>query len=183
MLGILYTDSVSAIPENCWEHVVFKNNFLFVVYTLLFRFWGSPLWWSFGIPLPFYSSDQTSLLYHLIWQLLLLLHLNKPYKIPFLICQLGDTSFLCLSSSCCRVQSKLQECIYFRGTWVAQWVRRLTLAPVMISWFISLSPTPGSVLTAQSLEPASDSVSPSLFAPPQLTLCLSLSLSLSRKWI
>ena len=34
----------------------------------------------------------------------------------------------------------------------------------------------GSVLTAQSLEPASDSVSPSLSAPPLLVLCLSLSL-------
>ena len=33
----------------------------------------------------------------------------------------------------------------------------------------------GSVLTAQSLEPASDSVSPSLSAPPSLMLCLSLS--------
>ena len=33
------------------------------------------------------------------------------------------------------------------------------------------------VLTAQSLEPASDSVSPSLSAPPPLTLCLSLSLN------
>ena len=33
--------------------------------------------------------------------------------------------------------------------------------------------TPGSGLTAQSLEPASDSVSPSLSAPPPLTLCLS----------
>ena len=33
----------------------------------------------------------------------------------------------------------------------------------------------GSVLTAQSLEPASDSVSPSFSAPPLLVLCLSLS--------
>ena len=30
------------------------------------------------------------------------------------------------------------------------------------------------VLTVQSLEPASDFVSPSLFAPPLLALCLSL---------
>ena len=35
----------------------------------------------------------------------------------------------------------------------------------------------GSVLTAQSLEPALDSVSPSLSAPSLLMLCLSLSLS------
>ena len=43
----------------------------------------------------------------------------------------------------------------------------------MISWFTSSSPTSGSVPTAQSLEPASDSVSPSLSAPPLLALSLS----------
>ena len=63
-----------------------------------------------------------------------------------------------------------------RGTWVAQSVKRPTLAQVMISWLVSLSPTSGSVLSAQSLEPASDSVSPSLSTPPQLVLCLFLSL-------
>ena len=47
------------------------------------------------------------------------------------------------------------------GAWVAQSVERPTSAQVMISWFISLSPALGSVLTAQSLEPASDPVSPS----------------------
>ena len=57
------------------------------------------------------------------------------------------------------------------GTWVAQSVKHLTLSQVMISWLVSSSPTSGSVL-----EPASDSVSPSLFTPPQLVLCLSLSL-------
>ena len=45
---------------------------------------------------------------------------------------------------------------------------------VWISWFMSSSPESGSVLTAQSLEPASDSVSPSLSAPPLPTLSLSL---------
>ena len=49
----------------------------------------------------------------------------------------------------------------------------------MISQLVGSSPTPGSVLTAQSLEPASASVSPSLSAPPPLMLALSLSLSLS----
>ena len=49
-----------------------------------------------------------------------------------------------------------------RGAWVAQSVERPTSARVMISRFVSSSPTSGSVLTAQSLEPASDSVSPSL---------------------
>ena len=49
----------------------------------------------------------------------------------------------------------------------------------MISQFVDLNPTLGSVLTAQSLEPALDSVSPSLSALPLnllLVLCLSLSL-------
>ena len=64
-----------------------------------------------------------------------------------------------------------------RGAWVAQLVKRLTLAHVMILRFVSLSPVSGSVLTARSLEPASDSVSPSLSAPHLLMLCLSLSLN------
>ena len=59
---------------------------------------------------------------------------------------------------------------------MAQSVKCLTSAQVMISQFVSLSPASGSVLTARSLEPASDSVSPSLSAPPQLVLCLSMSL-------
>ena len=59
---------------------------------------------------------------------------------------------------------------------VAQLVKRLTLAQVTISWFMGFNPVSGSVLTAQSLEPASDSVSPSLSAPPPLVLCLFLSL-------
>ena len=48
------------------------------------------------------------------------------------------------------------------GAWVAQSVERPTAAQVMISRSVSSSPASGSVLTAQSLEPASDSVSPSL---------------------
>ena len=44
---------------------------------------------------------------------------------------------------------------------MAQSVKRTTLAQV-----VSSSPAPGSVLTARSLDPASDSVSPSLSAPP-----------------
>ena len=61
------------------------------------------------------------------------------------------------------------------GAWGAQSVKHLTLAQVMISQFVGSSPVSGCVLTALSLEPASDSVSPSLSAPPLLTLCLSLS--------
>ena len=68
-----------------------------------------------------------------------------------------------------------------RVTWVAQSVERPTSAQVMISQSVSLSSVSGSVLAAQSLEPASDSVSPSLSALPLLTLCLCLSLSLSLK--
>ena len=61
------------------------------------------------------------------------------------------------------------------GTWVAQLVKRPTLAQVTILWLVGSSPAAGSLPTARSLEPASDSVSPSLAAPPPLTLCLSLS--------
>ena len=57
---------------------------------------------------------------------------------------------------------------------MAQSVKHQTSAQVMISQFVSSSPTLGSVLTAQGLEPALDSGSPSLSAPPLLTLCLSL---------
>ena len=70
-----------------------------------------------------------------------------------------------------------------RGTWVAQSVKHPTSAQVMILLLVGSSLTSNSVLTAQSLEPALDSVSPSLSAPPLLTLCLSLSLSLSQKII
>ena len=66
-----------------------------------------------------------------------------------------------------------------RGAWVAQSVGCLDSAQVMISQFVSSSPLMGSVLTAQSLEPASDSASPSLSTPPLLMFCLSLSLSVS----
>ena len=65
------------------------------------------------------------------------------------------------------------------STWVAQSVKRPTSAQVMISQFVSSSPALGSVPSAGSLEPASDSVSSSL-CPPLLSFCLSLSLSLSK---
>ena len=67
-----------------------------------------------------------------------------------------------------RIQTK-------RGAWVAQSVECPALAEVMISQFVRLSPASGSGLMAQSLEPVSDSVSPSLSAPPPFMLCLSLS--------
>ena len=49
-----------------------------------------------------------------------------------------------------------------RGAWVAQSVKRPTSAQVMISRSVSSSPASGSGLMAQSLEPVSDPVSPSL---------------------
>ena len=53
----------------------------------------------------------------------------------------------------------------------------------MILRFVGSSPVSGSVRTARSLEPASDSVSPSLSTSPLLafSVCLSVSLSLSQK--
>ena len=65
---------------------------------------------------------------------------------------------------------------YLSGTWVAELVKRPTSAQVMISQFVTLSPASGSVLTAQNLEPASGSVSPSFSDSALLLLCLSLSL-------
>ena len=63
-----------------------------------------------------------------------------------------------------------------RDTWMAQSVKcPMTSAQVMISQCVSSSPVSSSELTAQSLKPASDSVSPSLSAPPLLSLSLSLS--------
>ena len=67
------------------------------------------------------------------------------------------------------------------GRPVAQLVKHQTSAQVMISRAMDLSPVSGSVLTAQSLEPASYSVSPSLSSPPPLVHLLFLSLSLSQK--
>ena len=59
---------------------------------------------------------------------------------------------------------------------MAQSVERLTSAQAMISQLMSLSPTLGSVLTVWSLEPASNSVSPSLSLPlprsSSVSLCL-----------
>ena len=49
------------------------------------------------------------------------------------------------------------KCLH-QGAWVAQSVKCPTLAHITISQLMGLSPALGSVLTAQSLEPASDSV-------------------------
>ena len=63
------------------------------------------------------------------------------------------------------------------GAWVAQSVKRLTWAQVTISLLMSSSPAAGSVLTARSLEPTSDSFSISLPLPCLCSVCLSVSLS------
>ena len=62
-------------------------------------------------------------------------------------------------------------------TWVAHLVKHLTSTQVVISQLVSLSPKSGSVLTAQSLEPAFGfGVSLSLCSSPTCMLSLSLSL-------
>ena len=63
--------------------------------------------------------------------------------------------------------------VKFGGAWVAQSVKRPTSAQVTISQSVSSSPASGSVLTVQSLEPVSDSVSPSLWPSPVHALSLS----------
>ena len=64
---------------------------------------------------------------------------------------------------------------------MAQAVEPPTSAQTMILGFVSSSPASGSVPTAQSLEPAWDSVSPSLSTPLPLVLARSLSLPLKNK--
>ena len=69
------------------------------------------------------------------------------------------------------------RCTQNRGAGVAQSVKCPTSTQVMISQLVSMSPTSGSVLTAQTVEPTFGfCVSPSL-CPPLLALHLSFSLS------
>ena len=70
---------------------------------------------------------------------------------------------------------------YYGRTWVAQSVKLPTSAQVTISQFVGSSPASGSVLTAQSLETASDSVSPSLSLSLSLSALPLLMFSLSLK--
>ena len=63
------------------------------------------------------------------------------------------------------------------AAWAAQSVKRPTSTQVMISQVVGSSPASGSVLTAQNLEPALDSVSPFPSVPLPLSLSLSLSFS------
>ena len=75
--------------------------------------------------------------------------------------ELADGEEELLTSSLTKLMMALSK-THTRGAWVAQSVKQPTSAQVMISRSVSSSPASGSVLTAQSLEPVSDSVSPSL---------------------
>ena len=101
------------------------------------------------------------------------MHLNpRGYSIPEPVSRGGTLVCLPVGPEGCS-QSHQNHRLRMRGdkgTWVAQLVEHLMSAQVMISQFVSLSPTSGSVPTAQSLEPASDPMSPSLSALPLLTL-------------
>ena len=64
---------------------------------------------------------------------------------------------------------------------MAQLIEHLASVQVVIWQFVVLSPMSSSVLTAHTLDPALDSVSPSLSAPSHLcSLSLSVSLCLSK---
>ena len=80
-----------------------------------------------------------------------------------------NNATLCVS----RAQNVCLERTDFRGAWVAQSVKRPTSAQAVILQFVSLSPVSSPVLTAQSLEAASDSVSVSLPHPSLLYVSLS----------
>ena len=112
------------------------------------------------------------------------LRVQAPLSGPMLTAQNLDPDSDSVSPSLCF--SPLMFCLslpiknkHFRGTWVAQSVKQPTSAQVIIPWFVTLSPSPDSVLTARSLESASDSVPSSLPLPLLHLHSVSLSLSLS----
>ena len=69
---------------------------------------------------------------------------------------------LCYSAGASRNMHRDEKIAEDRDARVARSVKPLTSAQIVVSRFMGLSPASGSVLTAQSLEPISDSVSPSL---------------------
>ena len=81
--------------------------------------------------------------------------------------------YLATRANCCMCISSIKNW----GTWVAQSVKLLTSAQVMILWSLSWSPVSGFVLTAWILERALDSLSPSLSLSAHPPLVLSLCLS------
>ena len=91
-------------------------------------------------------------------------HKIKNYKeLPLWNRTVGYREFLFLIISCPVLGDLFpikMNC--FQSTWVGQSVEHLTSAQVMILRFMRSSPTSGSVLTAWSLKPVLNSVSPSL---------------------
>ena len=140
------------------------------------------------------QTDET--LWKVVWNFQKKLKLELPYDpaIALLSIYPRDTGVLFQKGTCtpmfkaalstiakvwkepkCPSMDEWIKKMWYRGAWVAQSVGHPTSAQVMISRSVSSSPTSGSVLTARSLEPVSDSVSPSLSDPPPFMLCLSLS--------
>ena len=106
---------------------------------------------------------------------------NKTSSCPSLFAKVAKHTLCTRTRGLLACQQFQRGCFVFatstkhvsgRGVWEAQSVEHLTSAQVMISQFVSSRPASGSLLSAGSLEPASDSVSLSL---PLLSLSLSLS--------
>ena len=148
-----------------------------------------------------WECKLVQLLWKTVWRFLKKLKIELPYDpgIALLGIYPKDTGVLIHRGTCtpmfiaalstvakvwkepkCPSMDEWIKKMWYRGTWVAQLVERPTLAQVMISQFMGSSPALGCVLTAQSLEPASDFVSPSLSAPPLLMFFLSQSLKNKR---
>ena len=102
-----------------------------------------------------------------------------PTKLHLSVCSRVTASpgFQVYSKAGVLETTKLLRTNELGGAWVAQLVERPTSAQVMILQPVSSSPASGSVPTARSLEPASDSGSPFL----SLLLPCSHSLSLENK--
>ena len=130
-----------------------SGGFLLFQYTLFF-FFSSP-----------FFLKSTSLLSGL--------HKILKSYLLFPPTQLENQPFLQRALICFTGEWYLEMKILGAPGWLAQSVERLTSTQVMISPSASSSPTSGSVLTAQNLEPALNPVSPSLSAPPLCMLCLS----------
>ena len=62
----------------------------------------------------------------------------------------------------------------FWGTWVAELIKRLTAAQVVISRFVSSEFEPRTGVSTVHAEPASDPLPPFLSAPPLLARSLSV---------
>ena len=96
----------------------------------------------------------------------------RSFESPIFLLQLCSIILLQLFSNGI-FSSPFVKISQYHSTWVVRLVECPTSAQVMISQLVSSSPA--SELSAQSLEPASDSVFPSLSVPHLLTLSLFLS--------